>query len=60
VENSLLIFKSGKATGDYHGQINARNFELWVNTQVLPNLPEKCVIVMDNAPYHSIQENKTP
>jgi hypothetical protein len=26
VETSLLIFKAGKATGDYHGQMNARNF----------------------------------
>jgi hypothetical protein len=24
----------------------------------VPNLPEKSVIVMDNAPYHYIQENK--
>jgi transposase len=60
VENSLLIFQDGKATGDYHGQMNARNFEFWVNTQLLPSLPEKSVTVMDNAPYHSIQENKPP
>jgi hypothetical protein len=56
----LLIFKAGKATGDFHGQMNARNFELWVNTQFLPNLPEQSVIVMDNARYHSIPENKPP
>ncbi|KAJ4426456.1 hypothetical protein ANN_27270 [Periplaneta americana] len=60
VENSLLIFQAGRATGDYHGQMNSTNFERWVNTQLLPNLPEKSVVVMDNAPYHSIQENKPP
>ncbi|KAJ4442360.1 hypothetical protein ANN_03946 [Periplaneta americana] len=49
--------RAGRATRDYHGQMNSTNFERWVNTQLLPNLPEKSVVVMDNAPYHSIQEN---
>ncbi|XP_022818635.1 uncharacterized protein LOC111351097 [Spodoptera litura] len=27
---------------------------------LLPNLPSNSVVVMDNAPYHSVQENKVP
>jgi hypothetical protein len=36
------------------------NSGLTLTCQFLPNLPEKSVIVMDNAPYHCIQENKPP
>lgn len=60
VPNALLIFKAGKVTGDYHGQMNSQNFDKWIAEKLLPNLPEKSVIVMDNAPYHCIQNNKPP
>jgi hypothetical protein len=56
----LLIYKAGAATGDYHGQINAENFEKWMSLQVLPNLPPGSVVVMDNAPYHGEQVDKVP
>lgn len=55
-----LIFKAGKATGDYHGQMNSTNFQKWVEEKLIPSLPENSAIVMDNAPYHCIQENKPP
>lgn len=60
VPNALLIFKAGKASGDYHGQMNSENFEKWLLEKLIPNLPEKSVVVLDNAPYHCIQENKPP
>lgn len=60
VQNTLLIFKSGLSTGDYHGQMNAENFEKWVKEKLLPNIRSNSLIVLDNAPYHSVEENKPP
>lgn len=57
---SQLVFKAGSSTGDYHGQMNGENFTRWIMEKVLPNLPPASVIVMDNAPYHSMQLNKAP
>ncbi|XP_046684397.1 uncharacterized protein LOC124370150 [Homalodisca vitripennis] len=55
-----LIFKAGRATGDYHGQMNGVNFERWVHEKLLPHLPKNSVVVLDNAPYHCLQDNKPP
>ncbi|XP_045770001.1 uncharacterized protein LOC123870678 [Maniola jurtina] len=55
-----LIFNPGTTTGDFHGQMNGENFEKWVVEKLLPSLPERSVVVMDNAPYHSVQLNKPP
>ena len=60
VPNSQLIYKAGSTTGDYHGQMNHINFERWVNEKLLPNIPPGSVIVMDNAPYHTVQVDKPP
>jgi hypothetical protein len=37
VEGCELVYKAGKATGGYHGQINSDNFEKWVSDKVIPN-----------------------
>lgn len=60
IPNAQLVYTAGSASGDYHGQMNHINFEKWVNEKLLPNLPEQSVIVMDNAPYHSMQVDKPP
>ncbi|XP_046145849.1 uncharacterized protein LOC123989194 [Osmia bicornis bicornis] len=60
VKGAALIFKARSTTGDYHGQMNALNFEKWVSEKLLPNIPSQSVIVMDNAPYHTVQINKPP
>jgi hypothetical protein len=49
-----LIFVSGTKSGNYHDLMNGENFEHWMLTQLLPNLEELSVIIMNNAPYHSI------
>lgn len=49
-----------KASADYHQDMNAEVFESWLEKQLLPNLPEKCVLVIDNASYHSRQDQKIP
>ncbi|XP_068081808.1 uncharacterized protein [Anabrus simplex] len=60
LEGALVIFKAGKTSGDYHGQMNAENFEKWIREKLLPNLPKNSVIVLDNASYHCVQQNKPP
>lgn len=56
----LLMYRSGTTSGDYHGEMNAINFEKWLSERVLPNLPPSSVIVLDNAPYHTKQDDKPP
>ncbi len=38
--------------------MNNENFMKWVTTQLLPNLPEKSVLVLDNAAYHNVTVEK--
>jgi hypothetical protein len=60
LQNAELIYKAGNSTGDYHGQMNHVNFEKWVRDKLIPSLPTNSVVVMDNAPYHSVQVDKVP
>ncbi len=53
VSGAKLTFKSTKRTGDYHGQMNLELFTKWFENQLLPNIPEKSLIIMDNASYHN-------
>jgi hypothetical protein len=60
VSNGLLLFPSGTKSGDYHDDMNWSNFEKWVTTQLIPNLPPKSVLVVDNALYHNTKELGDP
>lgn len=60
VDGALLIFKSKCKTGDYHDSMNFVNFSKWINEKLMPNIPPNSVIVMDNAAYHSVREEKKP
>ena len=40
--------------------MNSDVFEHWFEEKLLPNLPEKCIIVLDNPSYHSRQVEKIP
>lgn len=53
VPNAKLVYKSSKRTGDYHGQVNHELFIKWFEENLLPNIPEKSLIILDNAPYHN-------
>ena len=59
IPNASLVFQA-KNDGDYHHQMNATLFEKWFREQLLPNIPSHSVIVMDNAPYHSVKLEKRP
>lgn len=54
VPNAKLVFKSTKKTGDYHGQMNGELFRKWFSEKLIPNLPEKSNIILDNASYHNV------
>ena len=54
VEGAQLVFEAKKRTGDYHGQMNWDNFSRWFKGQLLPNIPPKSLIILDNARYHNV------
>lgn len=58
--NTNLIYKANSTQGDYHGQMNSNIFEKWAREKLIPNLPKDSVIVIDNAPYHTVQVEKIP
>ena len=58
IPGGLLTFKSGSSTGDYHDDMNSQNFTRWLREQLIPNLPEKSILVLDNAAYHNIQVDR--
>ena len=62
IPNSLLMCGKSlsKASADYHQDMNSDVFESWLEKQLLPNLPQKCVLIIDSASYHSRQEVKVP
>lgn len=60
IPNALLMFKSGTKSGDYHDEMNSKNYEKWLTEMLIPNLPQESVVVIDNAPYHSVQLNPAP
>lgn len=60
VKNSKLVFRcTSSISEDYHSQMNSEVFKEWF-IQMLNNLEEPCVVVMDNASYHSVQINNYP
>jgi transposase len=55
------VFKSTRKTGDYHGQMNAQQFQKWFLEMLLPNIPPNSIIIMDNASYHkALTEDSAP
>jgi hypothetical protein len=41
--------------------MNGAVFKEWVEKQLIPSLkkiPGKCIVIMDNAPYHSVRSDK--
>ncbi|XP_060808779.1 uncharacterized protein LOC132903764 [Amyelois transitella] len=60
VPNALLTFKAGTKSGDYHDNMNYENYERWLRTKLVPNLPPNSVVVVDNASYHNKQFDAAP
>ena len=49
-----------KHTGDYHDEMNGEHFLDWFENRLMHNVPERSVIVLDNAPYHNVVLEKVP
>ena len=60
IPGAALVFKAKSSTGDYHTEMNAANFMKWLQEMLIPNLPVKCLLVMDNAAYHNVQVDRCP
>ncbi|XP_054267205.1 uncharacterized protein LOC128989347 [Macrosteles quadrilineatus] len=58
IEGAELVFQS-KCTGDYHKEMNHEVFTEWF-VDMLKLLDEGCIVVMDNASYHSKLKEKIP
>lgn len=58
IPDCLLAFAS-KSTGDYHEEMNFDVFKEWF-VKLLLSLENPSKIIMDNAPYHSVQVDKPP
>lgn len=59
VPGSKWVFRS-KKTSDYHEEMTAQSFRDWFLNRFLNHLEEGSIIIMDNAPYHSVSINRTP
>ncbi|KAE9522898.1 hypothetical protein AGLY_016709 [Aphis glycines] len=55
----LLTMDYCKNSRDYHDEMNGQTFYEWMEN-ILPRLKDNCVIVMDNASYHSVKLDKAP
>ena len=55
LQNCELVFVGNTKSHDYHDEMNAKHFTEWWTEKLLPNQPPGAVIVMDNAPYHTVK-----
>lgn len=60
IPGAELLYKCKSNTGDYHHEMDTKNFTKWLKEKLLPNLPPNGIVVIDNAPYHSTQSEKPP
>lgn len=60
VDGSSWVFRAKKQDGNYHSVMNGGNFKDWFSNCLLQNLTEPSVIIMDNAPFYSIIQEKVP
>ncbi|XP_075750770.1 uncharacterized protein LOC142817598 [Rhipicephalus microplus] len=61
IEGAADYFRAKNGgSADYHSEMDGRYFEEWYTDKLLPIIPANSVIVMDNAPYHSVALEKAP
>ena len=53
-----MVFES-KKTGDYHEEMTGEVFKNWFQN-IVSKLNPNSVIVIDNAPYHSVKSERIP
>ena len=48
LKGTELVWKAKSRTGNYHDEINGDNFFKWVKEKLIPHLPPKTVLIIDN------------
>jgi hypothetical protein len=56
-QGTVDVYISSQDRGLSQG-MNATNYRKWLTEKLIPNLPPRSVLVVDNAPYHNVQFNK--
>jgi hypothetical protein len=57
IEGEELIFNSRVTSQDYHDDKNSTNYNKWLQVKLIPL---GSIVILDNASYHTVQENKAP
>ncbi|XP_023933911.2 uncharacterized protein LOC112042931 [Bicyclus anynana] len=61
IENATLIYKARSIAGDHNSNNMSNNdYIKWLNEKLLPNVPERSVIVLVNASYYKKRAEKPP
>ena len=60
LKGTELVWKAKSSNGDNHDELNGDNFFKWVKEKLIPHLPPKSVLIIDDAPYHNLQVDKCP
>ena len=60
IPGANLAYKAKSTTGDYHSEMDGRNFTKWLEEKLLPNLEEPSAIVLDNTSNHSMRADRFP
>jgi len=59
-EGLFICFESAKQNVNYCNEMNGVNFKEWFEYNILPRLDPNSIVVMDNAPHHSVKTEKYP
>lgn len=59
VDNAFLIFEAKKSKGDYHQQFDFDMFQKWFQAQLIPNLPPRCLMILDRCSFHMVGRDST-
>jgi hypothetical protein len=54
VPGAALVFEAAKRTGDDHGQMHWEHCSTWFVEPLLPHIPARSLIILDNAPSHNV------
>lgn len=60
VDGAAEVFRAKRHTGRIHREIDGPHYVKWFTERLLPNLAPNSVIVMDDAPYHSLETERVP
>lgn len=60
IPEAKLLSQTKLKTVQKHTVMNADTYKTWLNTNLLPHLPDNAIVVLCNTPIQSIQMNKPP